>query len=115
MKTEHITTTINGCPIEYKVDFHYNSRLLYIFVEELGKEYNVAYPEFEDDLFDYAMDQLTEEIEKDLHWWLIENKDVVYYHSESLKVLINGKHYFTCESEAQAKELALKLNVEEYG
>ena len=115
MRTEHITTTINGYPIEYKVEFHYNSRLLYIFVEELGKEYSVTYPEFEDDLFDYALDQLTEDIEKDLHLWLIDNSDVVYYHSEGFNLLMNGKLHYTCRNEAQATKWALNFNMEEYG
>ena len=114
MKTT-ISTTINGYPIDYTVEFSYNSQWLCIYVQELDKEFSVKNPKDNDvDLFDYAIDILTEEIEADLHLWLIDNSNDAYFHSEGLKVLINGKRYLTCESEAEAKKMALELNMEEY-
>ena len=66
-------------------------------------------------MFDYAIDILTEEIEADLHLWLIDNSNDAYFHSNGLEVFCNKEYYTTCESEADAKKMALELNLEEYG
>ena len=118
MKTT-ISTTINGYPIDYTVEFSYNYNWLDLYVEELDKEFFTkrgnAIQVDEIDLFDYAIDILTEEIEADLHLWLIDNSNDVYFHSNGLEVFCNGEHYLTCESEAAAKKVALELNLDYYG
>jgi len=109
-----ISTTINGYPIDYTLEFSYNSEWLCIYVEELDKEFSTKYPPnwYDGDLFDYALDQLTGEIEADLHKWLIQNSDDDYFHSNGLEVFCNIEYYTTCESEADAKKMALELNLE---
>lgn len=115
MKTT-ISTTINGYPIDYTVEFTHNSQWLCIYVDELDKEFSVKNPKDNDvDLHDYAIDILTEEIEADLHLWLIDNSNDVYYYSNGLEVFCNGEHYLTCQSEAAAKKVALELNLDYYG
>ena len=115
MKTT-ISTTINGYPIDYTVEFTHNSQWLCIYVDELDKEFSVKNPKDNDvDLHDYALDQLTGEIEADLHLWLIDNSNDAYFHSNGLEVFCNKEYYTTCESEADAKKMALELNLEEYG
>lgn len=120
MKITTISTTINGCPIDYTLEFSYNSRWLDLYVEELNKEFSTknganAIQVDEIDLFDYAIDMLTEEIENDLHLWLIDNSNDAYFHSKGLEVFCNKEYYMTCESEEGARRVALELNLEEYG
>ena len=111
-----ISTTINGYPIDYTVEFSYNYNWLDLYVEELDKEFNVKNPKDNDiDLYNYALDQLTEEIEADLHLWLITNSNDAYFHSKGVKVFLNTKPYCVCENEAEAMKMALELNLEEYG
>lgn len=111
----NISTTINGYPIDITVVFTYSHSWLYIYVWELEKYFITKRPKSTDvDLYDYAIDVLTEEIENALHKWLIHNADDVHYHSEGVSVLVNGKEYAECKTNEAAQEIALLLNKNYY-